>query len=109
MREMIGKEGEKNLSKIGMEQMLVSMGHQSSGAGTLWNFPSWMRNLVPHDIDGDDRPDSIDMAALDSMFIPVDFFCILFSSYTHANFLNEQFIETERGEFRGTMSSEGIC
>ncbi|KAK4735881.1 hypothetical protein R3W88_010142 [Solanum pinnatisectum] len=65
MREMIGKEGEKNLSKIGMEQMLVSMGHQSCGAATLWNFPSWMRNLVPHDIDGDDRPDLIDMAALD--------------------------------------------
>ncbi|KAL3375275.1 hypothetical protein AABB24_006654 [Solanum stoloniferum] len=65
MREMIGKEGEKNLSKIGMEQMLVSMGHQSCGAATLWNFPSWMRNLVPHDIDGDDRLDLIDMAALD--------------------------------------------
>ncbi|KAM3268761.1 alpha-dioxygenase 2 isoform X2 [Capsicum chacoense] len=65
MREMIGKEGEKNLSKIGMEQMLVSMGHQSSGAATLWNYPSWMRNLVPHDIDGDDRPELVDMAALD--------------------------------------------
>lgn len=66
MREMIGKEGEKNLSKIGMEQMLVSMGHQSCGAATLWNYPSWMRNLVPHDIDGDDRPDLVDMAALDT-------------------------------------------
>lgn len=65
MREMIGKEGEKNLSKIGIEQMLVSMGHQSCGAATLWNYPSWMRNLVPHDIDGDDRPDLVDMAALD--------------------------------------------
>ncbi|XP_059303411.1 alpha-dioxygenase 2-like [Lycium ferocissimum] len=65
MTEMIGKEGEKSLSKIGMEQMLVSMGHQSCGAATLWNYPSWMRNLVPHDIDGDDRPDLVDMAALD--------------------------------------------
>ncbi|MCD7451748.1 Alpha-dioxygenase 2 [Datura stramonium] len=65
MKEMIGKEGEKNLSKIGIEQMLVSMGHQSCGAATLWNYPSWMRSLVPHDINGDDRSDLVDMAALD--------------------------------------------
>lgn len=83
MSEMIGKEGEKNLSKIGMEQMLVSMGHQSCGAATLWNYPSWMRNLVPHDINGDDRTDLVDMAALDSTFIPVNFFCMLFSSYNY--------------------------
>ena len=66
MREMIGKEGEIRLSRIGMEQMLVSMGHQSCGALSLWNYPSWMRNLIAHDIDGDDRPDPIDMAALES-------------------------------------------
>lgn len=66
MREMVGKEGEENVSKIGMEQMLVSMGHQSSGALTLWNYPTWMRNLVAHDINGDDRPDPVDMAALES-------------------------------------------
>ena len=66
MEEMIGKEGEKRLSTIGMEQMLVSMGHQACGAVSLWNYPSWMRNLVAHDIDGDDRPDPIDMAALES-------------------------------------------
>lgn len=65
MMEMVGKEGEKKLSKIGMEQMLVSMGHQACGAVTLWNYPSWMRNLLPHDIDGDDRPDPVDMASLE--------------------------------------------
>ncbi|MCL7044891.1 hypothetical protein MKW94_025493 [Papaver nudicaule] len=65
MREMIGKEGEKRLSEIGMEKMMVSMGHQSSGALTLWNYPSWMRNLVAHDMDGEDRPDPVDMAALE--------------------------------------------
>ncbi|MCL7046486.1 hypothetical protein MKW94_028226 [Papaver nudicaule] len=65
MREMIGKEGENRLSEIGMEKMMVSMGHQSSGALTLWNYPSWMRNLVAHDIDGEDRPDPVDMAALE--------------------------------------------
>ena len=42
------------------------MGHQSSGACTLWNYPSWMRSLVAHDINGEDRPDPIDMAALES-------------------------------------------
>ncbi|KDP41121.1 hypothetical protein JCGZ_03612 [Jatropha curcas] len=65
MREMSGKEGEKRLSKIGMEKMLVSMGYQASGALTLWNYPSWMRNLVAHDINGEDRPDPVDMAAME--------------------------------------------
>ncbi|KAL2478915.1 Alpha-dioxygenase 2 [Forsythia ovata] len=65
MWEMIGKQGERRLAKIGMEQMLVSMGHQSCGAVTLWNYPSWMRNLVAHDVDGEDRPDLVDMAALE--------------------------------------------
>ncbi|XP_057998273.1 alpha-dioxygenase 2-like isoform X2 [Hevea brasiliensis] len=65
MREMVGKEGEKRLSKIGMEKMLVSMGHQASGAVTLWNYPSWMRNLIAHDINGEDRADLVDMAAME--------------------------------------------
>nr|KJB37172.1 hypothetical protein B456_006G192500 [Gossypium raimondii] len=65
MTEMTGKEGERRMSKIGMEQMLVSMGHQASGAVTLWNYPSWMRNLIPHDINGEEVPDPVDMAALE--------------------------------------------
>lgn len=65
MKEMVGKEGEKRLSKIGMEKMLVSMGYQACGAVTLWNYPSWMRNLVAHDINGEDRSDPVDMAALE--------------------------------------------
>lgn len=43
------------------------MGHQSCGAVALWNYPSWMRNLVPRDIDGEDRADPVGMAALASM------------------------------------------
>ena len=74
MREMIGKEGEKRLPKIGMEQMLASMGHQSSGACTLWNYPSWMRNLVAHDINGEDP---IDMPALESKK-PFLFFLLMY-------------------------------
>ncbi|KAL9441025.1 hypothetical protein AB3S75_019654 [Citrus x aurantiifolia] len=65
MEEMAGKEGERRLSKIGMEQILVSMGHQACGAVTLWNYPLWMRNLVAHDINGEDRPNPVDMAALE--------------------------------------------
>ncbi|OMO97225.1 hypothetical protein CCACVL1_04623 [Corchorus capsularis] len=65
MMELAGKQGERRLSKIGMEQMLVSMGHQACGAVTLWNYPSWMRNLVPHDINGEEVPHPIDMAALE--------------------------------------------
>uniref|UniRef100_A0A6N2KA61 Uncharacterized protein n=1 Tax=Salix viminalis TaxID=40686 RepID=A0A6N2KA61_SALVM len=45
--------------RIGMEQML------RCGAIKLWNYPSWMRNLVPHDINGEDRPDQVDMAAME--------------------------------------------
>ncbi|XP_060968959.1 alpha-dioxygenase 2 isoform X1 [Cannabis sativa] len=65
MEEMIGKEGEKRLSKIGLEQMLVSLGHQACGELSLWNYPTWMRNLIAHDINGEDRPQPIDMAALE--------------------------------------------
>ncbi|KAB1212323.1 Alpha-dioxygenase 2 [Morella rubra] len=65
MMELVGTEGERRLSKIGMEQMLVSMGHQACGAISLWNYPSWMRNLVAHDINGEDRPDPVDMATLE--------------------------------------------
>ncbi|KAK7320158.1 hypothetical protein RJT34_04892 [Clitoria ternatea] len=65
MREMLGKEGERRLSNIGMEQMLVSMGHQSCGEVTLWNYPTWLRNLIAHDINGEDRPDPVDMAIME--------------------------------------------
>ncbi|KAF5469115.1 hypothetical protein F2P56_013211 [Juglans regia] len=65
MRELAGTEGERKLSIIGMEQMLVSMGHQACGAITLWNYPSWMRNLVAHDINGEDRQDPVDMATME--------------------------------------------
>ncbi|KAF2593902.1 hypothetical protein F2Q70_00044614 [Brassica cretica] len=65
MTELIGKEGGTKDSRIGFEQLLVSMGHQSCGALTLWNYPNWMRNLVAQDINGDDRTNLIDMAALE--------------------------------------------
>lgn len=66
MEEIIGKEGERRLSKIGFEKMMVSMGHQACGALSLWNYPTWMRKLIPHDVNGEDRSDPVDMAALES-------------------------------------------
>ncbi|XP_027340380.1 alpha-dioxygenase 2 [Abrus precatorius] len=65
MRDMLGKEGERSLSNIGMKQMLVSLGHQSCGEVALWNYPTWLRNLIAHDTDGEDRPDPVDMATME--------------------------------------------
>lgn len=75
MRELLGKQGERRLSNIGMEQMLVSMGHQSCGAVELWNYPTWIRNLIAHDVDGEDRPDPVDMAAMEGISL-ITSFCI---------------------------------
>jgi hypothetical protein len=91
MRELVGIEGDKRLSTIGMEQMLVSMGHQSCGEVTLWNYPSWMRNLVVHDINGKDRPDPVDMATLESnpshASLAIHYFSFLLFSFLQANLI----------------------
>jgi hypothetical protein len=42
------------------------MGHQACGALELWNYPSWLRDLVPHNVDGTERSDHVDLAALES-------------------------------------------
>ncbi|KEH24897.1 pathogen-inducible alpha-dioxygenase [Medicago truncatula] len=65
MNDLIGLPGEKTLSSIGFSSTLVSMGHQTSGALTLGNYPSWLRDLVPQNIDGTERSDHVDMAALE--------------------------------------------
>lgn len=67
MKNLIGLQGEKTLSEIGLARQLVSMGHQACGALELWNYPEWLRDLVPQEIDGTDRPDHVDLAALESM------------------------------------------
>lgn len=66
MSNMIGHEGEKTLSEIGFTRQMVSMGHQACGALQLWNYPVWLRDLVPHDMDGKDRPDHVDLPSLES-------------------------------------------
>nr|XP_043632449.1 alpha-dioxygenase 1-like [Erigeron canadensis] len=65
MINLIGKDGEKELSEIGFTTQMVSMGHQACGALELWNYPVWLRNIVPQNVDGTDRSDHIDLASLD--------------------------------------------
>ncbi|GMY13447.1 alpha-dioxygenase 1-like [Fagus crenata] len=62
---LIGIKGEKALVEFGFEKQMVSMGHQASGALELWNYPTWLRDLVPQDINGHDRPDHVDLPALE--------------------------------------------
>ncbi|KAA0053697.1 alpha-dioxygenase 1 [Cucumis melo var. makuwa] len=50
---------------MGFTALLVSMGHQASGALELFNYPLWLRNLIAHDMENKDRPDHIDLAALE--------------------------------------------
>ena len=66
MPNLTGQIGEKTLSKIGFTRQIVSMGHQACGALELWNYPSWLRDLITQNVDGTDRPDHVDLAALES-------------------------------------------
>ncbi|PPD84913.1 hypothetical protein GOBAR_DD18159 [Gossypium barbadense] len=65
MPDLIGHKGEKTLSQIGFTRQFVSMGHQACGALELCNYPSWLQDLVAQDVDGKDRPDHVDLAALE--------------------------------------------
>ncbi|KAI5084392.1 hypothetical protein GOP47_0000561 [Adiantum capillus-veneris] len=62
---LIHAEGEKLFAKVGFDALLVSMGHQSSGALTLWNYPTWMRELIPQDVDTKDRENPVDLPSLE--------------------------------------------
>lgn len=65
MENMVVLKGEKASKKMGFTALFVSMGHQASGALELWNYPAWLRDLTTHDVDGKDRVDHVDLAALD--------------------------------------------
>ncbi|KAK4603773.1 hypothetical protein RGQ29_012326 [Quercus rubra] len=62
---LTGLKGETALVEIGFEKQMVSMGHQASGALELWNYPTWLRDLIPQDVDGRDRLDHVDLPALE--------------------------------------------
>ncbi|KAF3792062.1 Alpha-dioxygenase 1 [Nymphaea thermarum] len=65
MADLVGLKGEKKLSEIGFTPQLVSMGHQACGALELWNYPLFLRDLIAQNVDGSERPDHVDMAALE--------------------------------------------
>ncbi|XVE83908.1 hypothetical protein DITRI_Ditri16bG0126000 [Diplodiscus trichospermus] len=65
MPNLIGHTGEKALSQIGFTRKIVSMGHQACGALELWNYPSCLRDLIPQDVNGKDRPVHVDLAVLE--------------------------------------------
>lgn len=65
MKKLIGLEGNETLKEIGHARQLVSMGHQACGALELWNYPDFLRDLVPQNLDGTERPDHVDLAALE--------------------------------------------
>ncbi|MFS7956198.1 putative hem peroxidase superfamily, hem peroxidase, animal-type [Helianthus anomalus] len=65
MINLIGKKGENEISKIGSRTLMVSMGHQACGALELWNYPAWLRYVVPQNVDGTDRPDQVDLPSLE--------------------------------------------
>ena len=65
--ELVGLKGEEQLSKIGFEKQILSMGYQACGALELWNYPSFLRDFIPHNLDGTNRSDRVDLAALEGM------------------------------------------
>lgn len=77
MQNLIGLQGEKTLSEIGFTKQMVSMGHQACGSLELWNYPLFLRDLIPHDPEGRERPDHVDLAALEGTYE-----CILSINFT---------------------------
>ncbi|KAI3882878.1 hypothetical protein MKX03_013669 [Papaver bracteatum] len=65
MSDLTGLKGEKALSKIGFKNQMVSMGHQACGSLELWNYPTWMWDLITQDENGLERPDHVDLPALE--------------------------------------------
>ncbi|MCL7046649.1 hypothetical protein MKW94_017560 [Papaver nudicaule] len=65
MSDLIGLKGEQVLSKIGFINQMVSMGHQACGSLELWNYPTWMCDLITQDENGLERPDHVDLPTLE--------------------------------------------
>lgn len=63
--ELLGNKGHNKGLQLGLKTLLTSFGHQSAGALTAFNYPTWMRNVTVQNEDGTDRPDTVDMASLE--------------------------------------------
>ena len=95
------------------------MGHQACGALDLWNYPIWMRNLIPQDPSGHDRPDHVDMPALESknsLAYKSLTFKVILKSVKFWVLCNDiwivfffQFIVIGREAYQDTINSVAIC
>jgi len=68
--ELLGYKGNEKALQLGLKTLLTSLGYQSAGALTLFNYPTWMRHVTPQNEDGTDRVEPVDMASLDSKTVP---------------------------------------
>lgn len=66
MPTLLGYKGNEKALSLGLKTLLTSLGHQSAGALTLFNYPKWMRNVTVQNPDGTDRPERVDLASLES-------------------------------------------
>lgn len=69
MPELLAYKGNEKGLELGLKTLLTSLGHQSAGALTLFNYPTWLRQVVPQNEDGTARVERIDMAGLDSKLL----------------------------------------
>ncbi|MQM23899.1 hypothetical protein Taro_056969 [Colocasia esculenta] len=67
MEELVGIKGERfSREKVmGFETQMVSMGYQACGALVLWNYPSFLRDLIVQDEHGRDRGSHVDLPVLE--------------------------------------------
>ncbi|GAQ86148.1 alpha-dioxygenase [Klebsormidium nitens] len=65
MEDLHGIQGERTLLEEGPLVMLTSLGFQSCGLLCLNNYPNFMRDIAPENVDGTPRGDHVDMAALE--------------------------------------------
>ncbi|KAL2634211.1 hypothetical protein R1flu_005690 [Riccia fluitans] len=63
--DLIGMHGISKAREYGIETLLTSLGHQASGSLTLFNYPTWMRDLPVTNKIGEPRADHVDMPALE--------------------------------------------
>ena len=66
MPELVGSKGNDKALTLGLKAILTSLGHQSAGSLSLFNYPTWMRQVFPQNRDGTNRPDPVDLASLES-------------------------------------------
>lgn len=110
MENLIGINGESVLAAIGFTRQLVSMGHQSCGALELWNYPTWLRDLVVQDVDGEERLPHVDLPVLEGINTIINIRISSKNVYNGINFLanDSVFRDRERNIARYNQFRRGL-